>query len=488
MRLPVKCFRMQALERTVPALCHFAIRVFFCLAVCLAARAQTDLSGAGPLMTRSVSGQFIVSAAEQNSRLFYRRDFAADTNFVRLEPTLLAIAAERFKDLLWQQLGLKPGSPWSGKIYLTLQPAHSPDDDVTVASDYLLRSWNYHVTLPDVLARTRYGRTLSAVLLLEIANRNNPAGDSSAEIPSWLVAGLAWQVLGEDAAKIILTVPSGALDRLPQNTVNEKQRGLDPLASARRILQDYSALTFSQLSWPTDEQLNGDDDEVYLASAQLFVHELLKLPDGPQKMLALLDRLHGCQNWQTAFFLAFSHDFSCPVEVEKWWSLRTLNFAAHSASSQWTPADSSDRLASLLNVPVEVRSSSNSLPAHAQISLQAAIRELNPVARDNSLAAVLRNLELAQFRLASPFAALAAGYRDTIADFLGELKKSRVSLVDKSGSSQRRAMVGDTVRKLDALDLRRRNVVAHMNLRFVPRDVHSSLPWIRPGGGQLDSQ
>jgi hypothetical protein len=476
MRLPAKGFPIEALERTVPTLSHFAVRLFFCLAVCLAARAQTDLPADGPLTARSVSGQFIVSAAEQNSRLFYRRDFAANTNFVRLEPALLAVAAERFKELLWQQLGLKPGSSWSGKIYLTLRPAHSPDDEVTVASGYLLRSWNYHVSLPDVLARTRYGRTLSAVLLLEIANRNNLAGDPSAEIPSWLVAGLAWQVLDEDAAKIILTAQSGALNSLPQNTLNERQRGLDPLASARRTLQNYAALTFDQLSWPTDEQLNGDDDGVYLASAQLFVHELLKLPDGPPKMLTLLDRLHGCQNWQTAFFFAFHDDFQRPVEVEKWWSLRAIDFAAHSASSQWTPADSSDRLANLLSVPVEVRVSSNSLPAHAQISLQTAIRELGQVPRDNSLAAVLRNIELAQFRLAPPFAALAAGYRDTIADFLGELKRPQVSPVDKIGSGQRRATVRDTLRKLDALDLRRRNVVAHMNLRFVPRNVHSTLP------------
>ena len=46
--------------------------------------------------------------------------------------------------------------------------------------------------------RTRYGRTLSAVLLLEIANLNNPCrrflGRNSVMV---LVAGLAWQVLGE---------------------------------------------------------------------------------------------------------------------------------------------------------------------------------------------------------------------------------------------------------------------------------------------------
>ena len=451
-----------------------------CLAVFLAvfqtARAQSDLPGAGPLVTRSVSGQFIVNAADQNSWLFSRREIAANTNLVRLEPALLAVAAERFKELLWQQLGLRPSSPWSGKIYLSLQPAHSPDDEVTIASSYLLRTWNYHVSLPDVLTRTRYGRTLSAVLLLEIANRGNTAGGNSTEIPAWLVDGLAWQVLDEDALKIILTAPSTARNSLAQNAVDEKKRGLDSLASARRILQDYTALTFNQLSWPTDEQLNGDDGGIYEASAQLFVHELLKLPNGPKKMLNLLNRLPVCQNWQTAFFLAFSDDFQRPVEVEKWWSLRTLNFAQHNSSSQWTPADSSDRLARLLSVPVEIRSNSNSLPAHAQISLQTALLKLGPTQRDDSLETVLRNIELAQIRMAPQFAFLVAGYRDTIADFLGELKKLRLSSVNKSDSGLRRATTRDTLRKLDALDLRRRDLITHLNLRLVPRNVHSALP------------
>src|SRR6202012_3490399 len=118
--------------------------------------------------------------------------------------------------------------------------------------------------------------------------------------------------------------------------------------------------TFDQISWPTDDQENGLDGGVYLASAQLFVHELLDLKNGPEKMRALLAQLPGCLNWQTAFFSAFHQDFRRPSDVEKWWALRVVNFAAHNSGTQWTLASSNDELTELLTVPVEIRSSSNS--------------------------------------------------------------------------------------------------------------------------------
>ena len=76
---------------------------------------------------------------------------------------------------------------------------------------------------------------------------------------------------------------------------------------------------------------------------------------------------------------------------------------------------------SLLSVPVEIRGSSNSLPAHAQISLQTAIRDFAPGASAMTCwRMILRNLELAQFRLAAAVRRAGCRYRDTLADFLGE--------------------------------------------------------------------
>jgi hypothetical protein len=248
------------------------------------------------------------------------------------------------------------------------------------------------------------------------------------------------------------------------SSVNEKERGLDALASARTILQNSTTLTFDQLSWPTEEQMNGDDGGVYRASAQLFVHELLRLPAGPEKIHFLLARLPGCLNWQLAFYGAYRSDFKRPVEVEKWWSLRAIEFAAHNANSQLT-----------LEVPVQIRGNSNSLPWHTEISLQKAIRELEPVHRDAELSSLLRDLELAQFRLARPYAVLAAGYRDVLKNFLGESEGPRLVTDNRREAASKRAPLKDTLKKLDALDLRRRELAARLNFNFVPGHGPSAL-------------
>ena len=74
------------------------------------------------MCTRSISGQFIVYASPQISKLARLASVAADTNFVRLEPALLAVSAERIKDSLWRRLEIKPGTPWRGQIYLVVHP------------------------------------------------------------------------------------------------------------------------------------------------------------------------------------------------------------------------------------------------------------------------------------------------------------------------------------------------------------------------------
>jgi len=187
------------------------------------------------------------------------------------------------------------------------------------------------------------------------------------------------------------------------------------------------------------------------------------LPGGQEKIQALLSRLPDCLNWQIAFYGVFKNEFSRPIEVEKWWSLRAIDFAAHAATSQWTLADSDERLAELLQVPVQIRGDSNSLPWHTEISLQSAIRELGPGQRDAVLSDRLRDLELAQFRLARPFAILAAGYRDVLRDFLGGSNNPRVMIVNRRAPVTKRLPVRDTLRKLDALDTHRRELAARLN-------------------------
>ncbi len=424
MKFPLQGLRVEALKWfATSTLQRFSAVAFFFI---FAAHAHAQLPVADRSVARSVSGQFIINAPPQGRPLAYRyyyREVLANTNLVQLEPALLAVSTERFKTLVWEQLGLEAGPTWRGKIFLTLSPAQSLNDDVVITSAAMSRAWEYHVNLPDVVTRTRYARALANVLLLEIANRNNPLNGHAIELPPWLGDGLAQAALDEDVGKVILSAPTRIVNGVTISRIDEKQNGLDPLTSARATLQNDSALTFDQISWPTSDQQNGADGGVYLASAQLFVHDLLNLRNGAGKMRALLAQLPRCLNWQTAFFAAFQQDFQRPSEVEKWWALRVVNFAAHNVGTQWTLASSNDELAERLAVPVAIRNSSNSFPVHAEFSLQDAIRSFSPEQCDEVLSARLRDLELAQFRVATPFAALTSGYCAALADFLGDRRK-----------------------------------------------------------------
>jgi hypothetical protein len=425
---------------------------------------------------QSVSGQFTVTVAPQFSPLLHRVDLATNSEIVRLQPALLAVTAERFRNALWSQLGFQPGGNWSGKIVLALHPARTPTDEVNLNIGPLLNVWHYRVELPDVLLRQRFSRALAAVLLLEIANRGNLDANHSAELPPWLVDGLAQVTLGGELGKIILSAPDKKVDSLVQSRLNKKTRGLDPLVEARATLKNVSAPSFDQLCWPTGEQLDGGDGGAYFAGAQLFTADLLALKNGPEKMRAFLAKLPSCLNWQTAFFTAFREDFRRPLDVEKWWALRVVRFAAHDPGPLWTPAASRERLADLIAVPVEFRNEAGALPERMTISLQAAVQNFTPAQRESVFQLKLRDLELAQFRLAPPFSTLAAGYRVALVEFLGSGDESESAGVPNQKKMRvgRSASAAATLKKLDALDARRREAELQLDNGPLPKALNQT--------------
>lgn len=414
------------------------------------------------VVTRDDSGQFIAAGTTQPSRLADLPDVFNNTNYVRLEPAILAVSAGRIKTALWRKLGINGG--WHGKIFLTLHPAQSLDEDVTIVSEKFSNRWDYRVALPDVMSRDRFLRAITGVVLLEFANRG--ANTRSAEIPAWLIDGLSQRLLVSDDPQMILSSPNRRVNGVLENRITVTQRGMDPLASARHVLQNNSPLTFAQLSWPTDMQIAGDDGGAYRASAQLFVSDLLNLDNGAAKLRAMLNLLPRYYNWQTAFQMAFHEDFSEPLDVEKWWTLQTVSFVMHGRNPLWTPAISREKLGEILSVAVDLRASSNALPALAEISLQSALRELDYAQQAPIFQTKLRDLELAQFQMSEPFATLASEYRRILADYLNG--RSGVASPTTGSSRQpqvtsAKLLVRDTTEKLDALDARRRAVETMAN-------------------------
>ncbi len=413
--------------------------------------------------TRSISGQFVASGPAQFSELARLPRVADDTNLVRLEPALLAVSAERMKDSIYHRLEISKAASARGTIYLVVHPAQSLDENVTIFSRLTAAGCLYRVELPDVLSDRRLTRAVTGVILLEYANRH--AQSRSAEIPAWLTDGLAEEMLAAGSAETILSVPDKIVNGLPVTRVNATERNPDPLDQARRVLEKLPALTFEQLTWPTAAQLDGDDGGAYRASAQLFVDDLLKLKSGALQLRTMLESLPRCYNWQTAFQSAFTENFPRPLDLEKWWALQLADFAAHDRGPGWTPAVSRDKLDDILSVPVEMRATSNSLPSHAEISLQTVILNLDFARQQAILQDKLRDLGLAQLRMAPQLAALTDGYRRALAGYLGEpsVLPSGQPRSRHPFTATKKTGVAKTLKKLDALDAQRRMIESTIN-------------------------
>ena len=438
-------FRLQRLRNLGCAGMLFGI-------LCLNTPAQALLPDIN--VTRSVSGQFIVAKNRPLSPST-AQFINPDSNSIRLDPALLAVSAERIKQSLWRKIGIDPRSQWRGRILLELHPARYPDEDVTVVSEQFADGWNYRVAFPDVVSRTRFMRAMTSVVLLEFANRG--AGPHAADVPAWLTDGLSQELLATGSVEIVLSPPAKNVNGLLESRIDTTHKGMDPIAGARHILADHSALTFDELSWPAERQLSGDDGGIYRASAQLFVNELLNLKNGPAQLRAMLQMLPRYYNWQTAFQKAFQAEFAKPLDVEKWWELQVVAFVARDPGPTWTPAVSRAKLDQILSVPVDFRVASNALPAHATVSLQAVIRNFDFTRQTPILESKLHDLELAQLRVARSLALLTAEYRVVLADYLGEHHQSRRPFWSKR-LRPRKISATDALRRLDALDEQRRTV------------------------------
>ena len=440
----------------------FLASLVWCLCVLPAAVIAQDLPTGDGTLTRSYSGQFIVTGTSTKSPLLELPAVTTNASLVRLEPALLSVSAERIKQSLYRLLDLSPNSAWQGKIYLVLQTALFTDENVNVISRPADQNWSYLVQLPDVVQQSRFMRGMTGAVLLELANRNAGADAHSAEIPAWLIDGLSQQILQDELARAVISSPLQSFDDAPGRGAAPKQRELDTLAAARRLLRENPALTFDQLAWPTDAQLAGEDGGVYHASAQLFVSKLLKLNEGPEQMQRMLANLPQCYNWQTAFQTAWQKQFHAPLDLEKWWALEVVDFLSHDPGPAWTPVFSASRLDELLTVPVEIRASSNALPSHADIPLQTVIHDFPLPQQMTILQTRLRDLRIAQLRMSAQFIALTDGYCRVLASYLGE----RLEPPPRSPSSRHpvatpvRLSAREFIKRLDTLDHRRRTVEA----------------------------
>ena len=406
----------------------------------------------GVFLSRSFSGQFVVQSSPSRTRSPLAEFLENDTNFVRLDPTLLTVSCERIKQILWRELGV---ISWKGKIFIKLYPAASADDPITIDLEQFSDRWQYRMVIPEITQRERYVLAMVDVVLLEFANQD--AHIHSAELPMWLTEGFAREILTSNQREVILPPPRNSESGLKMTTMLINYRNENPLERAHQELSAGSPLSFQQLSWPSPEQLSGESGKVYRSSAQLFVHQLLHLPDGRACLRNMLQDLPHYYNWQFAFLRAFHETFQGPLDIEKWWSLQLVHFIGRELAETWSPEESWEKLDELVRSAVQIRIGTNELPLHAEVPLQTIVREWPTERQTPALENKLRELQMLRPRLDRDLDPLVDDYCKAIEAYIQNLNHTGFVLPFRKHIVQRRNGE-ETARRMDELDARRANM------------------------------
>jgi hypothetical protein len=420
-----------------------------CLASSLVS-ARAQFTPAQPLSARSVSGQFVIHAGAARIPDWNVRNLLTNRNYIRLELSMLTISCERIKQLILRELGAQDN--WRGQIHLVLAPTAAGGDPIPIVSERFRDGWEYRVRLPEVVERTRYVQAVTQVLLQEMANRNSDG--RSAEIPLWLTTGIAHQLLASDDIRILLPPPGRGPGGINLVSTNLSIRREEPLAAAREWLALRPPLTFQELSWPTDEELLGDNAETYHYCAQLLVNELLHLDTGRACLRAMIADLPQHYNWQLTLLGAFHDYFRRPLDLEKWWALHLAQFTARNWTLAWNQDESWQALTDALRAPVQIRTATNALPSHNEVTLQTVLRDWDRATQTTVLQAKLRELEALRLRVAREMAGLVDAYHQVLQNFLQQRDKTGSAFFAVKKNFQRQN-IDTAIKQLNALDARR---------------------------------
>lgn len=282
---------------------------------------------------------------------------------IHLRPDLLAVTSERIRRAVNDRLGLpdRAGIP----VHFALRPAHFEEGAVTIVPRLFRDGWQLFAELPDTMEWERLIRLLVEANVLDHVNRNNP-GEPFARPPLWLSEGLTGLLLGDRGRDLIAE---------SQTVLNRTARRADSLAVSRQVLADGNPLSFSDLSQPTDQQLN--DAEAYRryrASATLMVFEMLRDEKGRRTVQEFIRQTHRYLNWQMALLSASGGHFRSLLEVEKWWAVASIEALGHDPAQFWGRDRVLAELAVILTETADIRQTN--APAGGTVRRTLPLREI----------------------------------------------------------------------------------------------------------------
>ena len=115
--------------------------------------------------------------------------------------------------------------------------------------------------------------------------------------------------------------------------------------------------------------------------------------------------------------------------------------------------ESWQKLDQAIQAAVQVRTGTNELPLHAEVSLQTVIREWDPARQTQALSNTLRELGLLRLRIAQEYVGLVQDYCQAIETYLLQRDRSASNFPLTKRAGRRRAAEA-AIQQLDALDAR----------------------------------
>jgi hypothetical protein len=392
-------------------------------------------SGPAPIQTRMANSTAFLLVAPRNPS-------DTDETNIELQPSLLVVSCERLKGLFLAEMG--QDDHWQGNVSMLINPALDQEKRPKLTANYFTDGWRYDLALPKTISTRLLVRVIIDTLLLEMANRD--AGSHCAQIPFWLVEGMSAQLQSFNLPTYLLQ-PS---EQMSGNRV--KLKGLD---TVREQLRHRTPLSFQELSWPTDADVDGPESELYRSCAQLFLEQLLNLKDGNRLLAKMLKELPGDLNWQTAFLSAFRPHFKQLLDVEKWWGLSAVSFAVGDLAEPLAAEDCGKELQDALDVPVQVHFEAEHMPAEAKLTLQEVITKWSDENATSALDRCIGQLNFLHLRASPEYQPLVDQYLKVLVRYLDCSHQPALQLEAGNRRSILNAFKSDAVRQLDALDNQR---------------------------------
>ncbi len=394
----------------------------------------------------SQSGQFIVHGLGQPAVPLPARG-ENPPQWVEAEPQLVALTAERTRHAFVEELGLPDA--FREKIHIVILPRAQPDQTMGVVTHVHTDGFQYQLGVPGYVESSRMVKGIVQAVLQEYANRG---AQRSAELPAWLVEGMTRELLSN-------LVPVPAMNQHPLTQAGEFlsrpqiRRGYDRMGASRSFLQTNAPLTVQDLSFNNLGSLGAYERARYESSAHFFVYELLQLRGGQALLGRFLQTLPAALNWQTAFYSAYAQYFHSPLDLEKWWMLRSLEIRNRQGHLTWNTEVSLHSLNALLRTAAEFRGNNNAIPVHREATLQQLVTSFDFGVQKDLLGQKLQQVFFISANLSPEVAALARAYEEAMETYLDKRSLNDYQPTLKSDPEQRlQLLVRSTLKTFDELD------------------------------------